>query len=388
MKKIDFKKALASVAALSVVATMAALPASAAEHAFGTTEKQGAVAIEQITVTLDELSADGYQVPVLVKVSPNPGVNALEFGVSSTMEYSVVTDTDTVMDVLSAKATANPDLAKGLQAEVTYKASPVEAGLTWVTWAATSTSTTKERFAVLLCTVPSTAKAGDTFAIDYKSEGVGGASKEIFQKKENGTTTDFVADGQYEGLSGWIKIEAPEVVTTTTEATTVATTTTEATTVATTTTEATTAATTTTKATTAATTTTKAATTTTKAATTTTKAATTTTKAATTTTKAATTTTKAATTTTKAATTTTKPATLATTTSGKSTTTTTGKSTTTTTGKSTTATTKATTKAATNANNNGGSPKTGASDVLPIAGAAAAVAVLGGVALVAKKKND
>nr|MDE5564480.1 NPXTG-anchored protein [Oscillospiraceae bacterium] len=35
-----------------------------------------------------------------------------------------------------------------------------------------------------------------------------------------------------------------------------------------------------------------------------------------------------------------------------------------------------------------GSPKTGATDVLPIAGAAAAVAVLGGVALVAKKKND
>ncbi|MBR2086199.1 MAG: LPXTG cell wall anchor domain-containing protein, partial [Oscillospiraceae bacterium] len=36
----------------------------------------------------------------------------------------------------------------------------------------------------------------------------------------------------------------------------------------------------------------------------------------------------------------------------------------------------------------GTSPKTGASDVLPIAGAAAAVAVLGGVALVTKKKND
>lgn len=35
-----------------------------------------------------------------------------------------------------------------------------------------------------------------------------------------------------------------------------------------------------------------------------------------------------------------------------------------------------------------GSPQTGSSDVLPIAGAAAAVAVLGGVALVAKKKND
>jgi len=57
MKKINVKKALASVAALSVVACMAAIPASAAEHTFATSSKQAAVVIEDVTVTLDELDA-------------------------------------------------------------------------------------------------------------------------------------------------------------------------------------------------------------------------------------------------------------------------------------------------------------------------------------------
>jgi len=47
MKKINFKKVLASVAALSVVACVAAVPASAADGTFKVT-------IDQKTVTMDE----------------------------------------------------------------------------------------------------------------------------------------------------------------------------------------------------------------------------------------------------------------------------------------------------------------------------------------------
>ena len=55
MKKINLKKALASVAALSAVACMAAVPASAATNEFAASSKPS-VAIEQVTLTLDEVS--------------------------------------------------------------------------------------------------------------------------------------------------------------------------------------------------------------------------------------------------------------------------------------------------------------------------------------------
>ena len=153
MKKINLKKALASVAALSAVACMAAVPASAATNEFAASSKPS-VAIEQVTLTLDEVKANNYQVPVLVKVQNNPGVNALEFGVKADVTYTVVNDSDQVMDTLSALNGANADLAKGLQAEMTIKASTVEPGLTWMTWAASDVKANKERFAVVLVTVP------------------------------------------------------------------------------------------------------------------------------------------------------------------------------------------------------------------------------------------
>lgn len=346
MKKINFKKALASVAALSVVACMAAVPASAATSGFGTTSNEAAVTIEQVTVSLEELSAANYQVPVWVRVSPNPGVNALEFGVTCELPYETITSARSASTYASLPTAGDQSLVANaadrwstLDAEMTVKASTVEPGLTWMTFAKDTNDKEKLNFAMLLVTVPETAKAGDVFPINYAAVGAGGASKEIFQVKTAGSTVDYVADGNYEGISGWIKIEGEGTTTTTTEATT-----TEATT--TTTTEATT---------------TQATTTTTTEATTTT----TTTEATTTSTTAATTTTTTAPGTTTTA---------ATTTTGKAATTTTAKPAATTTAKANTSTTS--------------SPKTGASDVLPIAGAAAAVAVLGGVALVAKKKND
>ena len=185
MKKINVKKALASVAALSVVACMAAVPASAAEHTFATSAKKGAVTIEQVTVTLDELADANYQVPVLVKVNPNPGVNAVEFGVKCAQTYEAVTSSSKVMKTYSKLATANEDLAYGLDAEMTVDKSDVIDGLTWCTWASSAIDADKENFLVVLVTVPSDAKAGDKYPIEFAATGApkadGSASPNIFK---------------------------------------------------------------------------------------------------------------------------------------------------------------------------------------------------------------
>ena len=343
MKKINLKKALASVAALSVVACMAAIPASANSantsatvSSFGTTTKGAGVAFEQVTVTLDDLAEASYQVPVLVRVAPNPGVTAMEFGarIDTKTKNGVDGVTYTVVNAAKAAktyvklATAGQQEYTDLDATITFKTSSTEAALTWFTYANAESVPENENYALIVVTVPKDVKAGDQIDVKYSATGAGdNARTNLFQVKANGKTTDYMGDGNFEGLDGWIKIEGA-AETTTTEATTTEATTTQATTTQATTTEATTTkATTTTEATTTQATTTEA------------------------------TTTQA--TTTQATTT-----------------------------KATTAATTTTAAGTTAAASSTGSPKTGASDVLPIAGAAAAVAVLGGVALVAKKKNN
>ena len=346
MKKINVKKLAASLAALSAVACMAAIPASAVETPaeYGTSTKSCAVAIGQATVTLDELKASNYQVPVMIKVAPNPKINILEFGISSPLSYTLLTPDDFDED-------SNPDRAKqlkemktapeGLALTIKMTANTVKNGsdnVTWLTWAS-DTGVKTQKFAVVLVDVPKDAKEGDKFDIKYLNEGLSG-NPEICALNEDADKKDYVELKDFEGIDGFVKIAGTPTPT-------------ETTTTTTTTSTSTTTTTTTTSTSTSTTTTTSTAKPTTTTSTTTT-------------------------------TTTTMPV------------------------SETRATPKAeprgtgilnphkdeyytqtTPKAAPARNNSEGtSPKTGASDVLPIAGAAAAVAVLGGVALVTKKKND
>ena len=93
MKKISFKKVMASVAALSVVSCMAAIPTAAAGEV--------SAKIDQVTVKLNadksvasaktadgtdvttyvKKTADGYQVPLYVSLVDNPGLSAIEYGI-------------------------------------------------------------------------------------------------------------------------------------------------------------------------------------------------------------------------------------------------------------------------------------------------------------------
>ncbi len=302
MKKINFKAIVASLAAVSVVASMTAVSASAADTV--------SIKIDQKTITLEEAKSP---VPIYVRM------DAVDTGISA-FEYGVHVDDRCTFVMVSDIADAMTKGGELINFSMTAAPSKLMKNAQWLTYAASTPYTSSLNMALVMVTLPSDAKAGDQYDIEYIGE-LG--SKEVMRNENDGI--DYTASA----VDGWIKIEgAPETTTTTAE-----------------------------------TTTTTGETTTTTGETTTTTGETTTTTGETTTTTGETTTTTGATTTTTGGTTTAKPST-----------TTTAKPSTTTTAK--------------DDKKDEGSPKTGATDVLPIAGAAAAVAVLGGVALVVKKKND
>lgn len=314
--------------ALAAVSAAAVVATSAAVFTAVPADAIGGLAVAGVTVTMDELKANNYLVTVPVTINGNSdGWDALAFGMS--WNTSEITYSSNTRGGLLGDAYINQNIeisGSGLQL------TPDGAGA-WIAYASTP-SATGPSYVVgdgtiinVIFKVNENAQPGDIYSIGSPAVSFDGASTPLVQHSPDASTAP--------ASEGYIKIDGP--VTTTTEATTTTTTTTEATTTTTTTTTA--AATTTTTTTTTAKPTTTTTTTTSAAATTTT----TTTTAAATTTKAATTT-SAATTTKKAA--------------------------------------QQTTKKNTGSTS---SPKTGS--MIPVAGAVAAIAVIGGVALVSKKRK-
>ncbi len=264
---MNFKKVMAAVAAMSLVACAAAIPASAS--ADGVT-----VEIQQVEVDVKDLAKDGGNViPVAITLTENKGINAFAFGVDvdDACEFEMDYDAQTMMmSVEGAKSeveTENFVWINGANARTYSKTDVVIIGLT--------------------VTIPKDAKIGDVFELNYAEVDLEGKDH-IWG--DTTTKADYVAAKTADAVDGWIKIVGePETTPDTTPETTPDTTpeTTPDTTPDTTTT---------------------------------------------------------------------------------TTTTTTGTSTSTTPGT--------------------GSPATGTTDVLPIVGVAAAAAILGGVAIVAKKKED
>ena len=309
--------------ALAAVSAAAVVATSAAVFTAVPADAIGGLAVAGVTVTMDELQANNYLVTVPVTINSNTD-GWDALAFGLSWNTSEITYSSNSRGGLLGDAYINQNIEiSGSGLQLT----PEENGA-WIAYASTPSAT------------------GPSYVV-----GDGTIINVIFKVNENAQPGDIYSIGSpavsFDGAStplvqhspdastapaseGYIKIDGP--VTTTTEATTTTTTTTEATTTTTTTTTA--AATTTTTTTTTAKPTTTTTTTTSAVATTTTTA---------TTTKAATTT-SAATTTKKAA--------------------------------------QQTTKKNTGSTS---SPKTGS--MIPVAGAVAAIAVIGGVALVSKKRK-
>ena len=97
----------AAAAGLLILGALRAFPANAAEHQFAASDKKMAVAIEQLTVTMDEVKADNYRVPIVVVMNPNAGFTTLEFGIRSELPYEIVDvrDSDALFEI-AQKSTA------------------------------------------------------------------------------------------------------------------------------------------------------------------------------------------------------------------------------------------------------------------------------------------
>jgi hypothetical protein len=199
MKKMSFKQIMAAVAAMSLAACAAAIPASAAAN--GVT-----VAIDQKEVTVDELKDMNYQVPIFVRLADNAGVNAVEFGVTvdDRCTFSVVSDP------FEAMSQAGEMVAWGMTYETNGQ-------LTWQTWAAAKADTKANNIGVILymVTVPQDAKPGDKYTIDYVKENT---KLHIWSNEVD--NVDHVAAGTVDFTNGYIVIGGEVEETTTTEATT------------------------------------------------------------------------------------------------------------------------------------------------------------------------
>ena len=324
--KSTFKKALAAVSAAAVVATSAAVFTAVPAQAVNTPS------IGQVTVTMDELQSSNYLVTVPVSIYGNTdGWDSIAFG----LQWS--TDELTYSKCVSGGSIANAMFTDGIQVSGSgFQLNPAGIG-GWITYATTPTGdgptyvTGDDPVINITFKVTENAQPGDIYYIDGLERSYDGA---YVPKVTHGSEVVTGAPSQ-----GYIQIEG--VQTTTTEATTTTTTTT------------------------------------------TTKATTTTTAKPTTTTTTTTSTAKPTTTTTTATTTATSKV------SGTEDTKDTGNTSATNVTGGTGVTKTTTTKAAqqTTKKNTGStsSPKTGS--MIPVAGAVAAIAVIGGVALVSKKRK-
>lgn len=314
--------------ALAAVSAAAVVATSAAVFTAVPAQALNTPSVGQVVLTLEELQNQNYLVTVPVYISGNTdGWDSIAFGLEWNADELTYSKSAAGASVLGA-------MGEGIAVNTSgFQANPQGIG-GWVAYATTPTGdgptfvTGDGAVINITFKVTENAQPGDIYNIMGREDSFDGAYKSTITHGNDQSLVGAPAQG-------YIQIAGEQ--TTTTEATTTTTTTTEATTTTTTTTTA--AATTTTTTTTTAKPTTTTTTTTSAAATTTT----TTTTAAATTTKAATTT-SAATTTKKAA--------------------------------------QQTTKKNTGSTS---SPRTGS--MIPVAGAVAAIAVIGGVALVSKKRK-
>ena len=164
------------------------------ENQISTTASQTSiqVAIDKKTLTLDELKALNYQVPIFVRLEENTGLNAIEFGlqVDNRCGYSVITD------VVTSKELAG----EYLHASMYYA---TNGNFIWTAWASATASNTMKNLLLLIVDIPTTVSGGEKFSIDYQTKGYGG-SKSIHLWK-NGSK-DYVADGEVSYTDGYIQI--------------------------------------------------------------------------------------------------------------------------------------------------------------------------------------
>ena len=166
------------------------------ENQISTTASQTSiqVAIDKKTLTLDQLKALNYKVPIFVRLEENAGLNAVEFGVQvdSRCGYRIVTDFEESMKLTG----------EILSIDMTYA---TNGNFVWTAWASAQTNSYMKKLLLLVVDIPKTVSGGEKFSIDYQTKGYG-SSKSIHLWKSILNNKDYVADGEVSYTDGYIQI--------------------------------------------------------------------------------------------------------------------------------------------------------------------------------------
>ena len=196
-----------------------------------------AVYIDQRTLTINQLKALDYKVPVFVTLEKNAGITAVEFGleIDSRCSYRIITDTTEAWEISqNAEEVLRNDFAAAPLALNMLFADNSKENMSWGQWASSETFS-KNNVKILLVEIelPLSAGSGEHFDVFYRTAGVstyGRASSELWRNE----ATDYVAAGEVSHIDGYIEIvdenqsatDTTAVTTTTTASSSITTTTT------------------------------------------------------------------------------------------------------------------------------------------------------------------
>ena len=164
------------------------------ENQISTTASQTSiqVAIDKKTLTLEELKALNYQVPIFIRLEENTGLTTIEFGlqVDSRCDYSVITNSRNAQKLTGETLDIHMVCGKN-------------GNFIWTVWASNETDTYMENLLLLVVDIPTTVSGGEKFNIDYQTNGLDSSSKPHLW--ENGLK-NYVADGEVSYTDGYIQI--------------------------------------------------------------------------------------------------------------------------------------------------------------------------------------
>ncbi|MDE5753218.1 MAG: hypothetical protein K2H89_01535, partial [Oscillospiraceae bacterium] len=162
------------------------------------------VAIDQKTLTLDELEALNYQVPVFVRTDLSGGLNAVEFGIR--------VDDQCSCSVINSHTQAEKLAGESLDIHMTYATNAENGNFTWATWASDRDNTTMNRLLLLMVDVPKTVSGGEKFDIRYQTTGIN-PTRVYSHLWKNSEKFDYVAADEVDYTDGYIEILEPEQTT-------------------------------------------------------------------------------------------------------------------------------------------------------------------------------
>ena len=171
-----------------------------------------AICISSAEVTMEQLEAADYQVPLMVMVEQNTGIMVMELAIQSDLEYTVYNHPKKFSITCSELATADPGVNYELDGVMSFGESWDMPGITKCTWASADADPNLKTFLGLVAKVPIDAQPGDEYLVHLVAEHPSGWHC-VVQKKDNGIVTDYVADNKVTLVDGYIRIVGEEETT-------------------------------------------------------------------------------------------------------------------------------------------------------------------------------